>query len=162
MLRQQQYWGGRATNDTLRDYVGYEFGFAARDAIVTAVHLLEGTYSIPKTLPYPDSNPVSATALALLDSAAATMTATALGSWRWRILYLRALVDATALNMSMHLPVRVPLNYSFAELDRIYHVERSCGGTCLESNTDDACINSTWFNCTGSILRPGMYFAGCQ
>ena len=67
------------------------------------------------------------------------------------ILYLRALIDALATNGTT--ANAAALNASFAELDKIYHVERNC---CHPSSPKD-CTDAldTQSNCTMGVLRPG-------
>ena len=109
-------------------YSRFEFGWEAADAVTEAVAILEPTYAML-------GSDQSQRALDLLRSAMPSMTDVAKRSWRWRILYLRALIDALAYNgTSMFKNGTVhgssttagPLKAAFGELDRIYHVERDC------------------------------------
>ena len=70
--------------------------------------------------------PASQHALDVLDAASAHMGAQALAAWRWRILHLRATIDAVAFNGTSSSANQRVLNASFAELDAIYYVERNC------------------------------------
>ena len=147
VMRQQQYWGGRPTNATLAEYIRYEFGWGAAVTLVSqAVGVLEA--DLHDQL----HDPQSAAALALLTAAMPTMTAAAKTGWRWRVLYLRARIDALAFNGTES--NGAALNASFAELDRIYHVERDC---CHPSSPAD-CTDGvdTQSNCTLLVLRPGL------
>ena len=85
--RQGLYWSGKPTNETLKDYARFEFGWEAADAVTEAVAILEPTYAML-------GSDQSQRALDLLRSAMPSMTDVAKRSWRWRILYLRALIDA--------------------------------------------------------------------
>ena len=126
--------------------IRYEFGWEAETQVAQAVAILEQTWSGAI------GAATSQTALDLLAGAAATMTVTAQTAWRWRILYLRAEIDALAFNGSA---ANAPaLNASFAELDAIYYVERDCchpGGPRDCTDTID-----TQINCTIYALRPGF------
>lgn len=102
----------------------------------------------------PAKNASSQHAFALLTKAMLNMTNPATASWRWRILYLRAQIDALsfrgkAVNTAL-------LNTSFRELSQIYHVESNC---CHPDSPSD-CTDEidTQANCTMKVLRPG--FAG--
>eukprot|EP01043_Picozoa_sp_COSAG02_P101067 COSAG02_NODE_37133_length_446_cov_0.711816_1_plen_148_part_11 len=118
VMRQQQYWSGRFTNETLLEYIRYEFGWAAADNVSRAVHILETTLGWEAGA-FPKGNDLAKNAstqhaFALLTGAMLTMTESAKASWRWRILYLRAQIDALsfrgkAANAGM-------LNASFDEL----------------------------------------------
>jgi len=156
VTRQGLYWSGRPTNETLRSYARFEFGWEAADAVTEAVAILEPTYAMI-------GSDQSQRALDLLRSAMPSMTDAAKRSWRWRILYLRALIDALAYNgTSMFKNGTVhgssttagPLKAAFGELDRIYHVERDC---CHPGGPAD-CTDSvdTQANCTILALRPGL------
>ena len=156
VVRQGLYWSGKPTNETLRSYARFEFGWEAADAVTEAVAILEPTYAMI-------GSDQSQRALDLLRSAMPSMTDVAKRSWRWRILYLRAVIDALAYNgTSMFKNGTVhgsnttagPLKAAFGELDRIYHVERDC---CHPGGPAD-CTDSvdTQANCTILALRPGL------
>ena len=152
-------------------YIRYEFGIVDVEPVMEAIAILETNYPLakPPRPAAPAERAASQRALAILSSVQGTMTQTARQAWRWRILYLRAQIDAALFACSTD-PAHPLANCvgvrelvdAYAELDEIYHVERSCGGTCVDAaQSDDACANTTWINCTGSVLRPGLYFAGC-
>jgi hypothetical protein len=145
-LRQQQYWSGRPTNESLAEYVRYEFGWGAERLAVQAVNILEA--DLHDHL----HDRRAAQVLELLQAAMTGMSTAALRSWRWRVLYLRSLIDALAVNGTQ--ANAAALNASFAELDRIYHVERNC---CHPESPAD-CTDSvdTQANCTMKVLRPGL------
>eukprot|EP01051_Picozoa_sp_SAG22_P004985 SAG22_NODE_284_length_13033_cov_21.541828_3_plen_140_part_00 len=136
-----------------------------------AVTILEANYPLarPARPALPAERASSQRALAILSSVSDGMTQTARRAWRWRILYLRAQIDAALFACSTD-PIDPLANCStvrelrdsYAELDEIYHVERSCGGTCVNTaQSDDACANTSWANCTASVLRPGLWYPTC-
>ena len=96
------------------------------------------------------------------------MTAAAQAAWRWRVLYLRAKIDAVAFNGTTAPADQKALNQSFAELDAIYHVERRCnnymdaaahGSSSGIGNGGDGGNDGDvgpLNNCTLLVLRPGF------
>jgi len=149
VLRQQLYWSGRPTNESLADFVRFNFGRAALEPVTKAVLLVE------KTTHKPDAT--SQQALDLLTTAELRMTAAARQSWRWRVLFLRALIDATVFNGTTS--GSALLNASFAELDRMYYVERDCCDTTAEPRLNcsaQAGAPRLLTNCTILALRPGL------
>jgi hypothetical protein len=121
-----------------------------------AVRILEttlgwGTGAFPKGRD-PGKNASSQQAFALLTEAMGSMTESAKASWRWRILYLRAQIDA--LSFRGVAANAGALNALFEELDRIYYVERNCCHPDSPSDCTDAI--DTQANCTMKVLRPGF------
>lgn len=146
VMRQRQYWDGGPTNETLAEYVRYEFGWGLEMNVTQAVSILE------TGLPYAKNSSTSQQALDLLRSVLPSMTDAAKGSWRWRVLYLRATIDA--LSFQGKAANAAALNASFAELAKIYYVESDC---CHPSSPAD-CTDEidTQANCTMKVLRPGF------
>eukprot|EP01043_Picozoa_sp_COSAG02_P013651 COSAG02_NODE_550_length_20437_cov_4.270676_1_plen_888_part_00 len=156
VMRQQQYWSGRLTNETLLEYNRYEFGWAAAENITQAVRILETTLGW-EAGPFPKGkdlakNGSSQYAFALLNDAMLSMTESAKASWRWRILYLRAQIDA--LSFRGKATNAALLNASFDELAKIYHVESNCCHPDSPADCTDAI--DTQANCTMKVLRPGF------
>lgn len=84
------FWNRQADpQNILATYAGYEFGAAAVDDVPAAVSLMEDIYPRDRL----DAGKAQE-ALARLDRAAGRLPARVLDSWRWRILYLRAVIDA--------------------------------------------------------------------
>ena len=156
VMRQQQYWAGRPTNETLADYVRFEFGWDAEPNVTQAVNILEANIGwLPGDFPKgrdPTKNASSQHALELLTGALPRMTEAAQKSWRWRVLYLRATIDA--LSFRGKAANLAALNASFAELAAIYHTESDC---CHKNSPED-CTDAidTQANCTLKVLRPGF------
>ena len=88
----QHYWGSTNANDTLAEYVSFEYSPRVDDvtAVMQAVGLLELTWEGK----HRDSLAMTAKAFTLLASVDARMTPQAKGAWRWRLLLLRAQSDA--------------------------------------------------------------------
>jgi hypothetical protein len=112
------YWqADRRAEETIREYAAYEFGPGTVDDVVAAVRALEANH----TRPAGDAG--SAEALRHLDRAALAMTPQARASWRWRILYLRAVLDAEHYANAGKRTERA--NEALRELVRIYHAEKA-------------------------------------
>ena len=113
----QFYWQkSRAADDILREYLAFEYSPDVVEQLSEAVGLLEKTWI--------KRGPNSAEAFALLQKVDAKLTPQAKAAWRWRILYLRGLIDSELFrrNDKMEGPV---LKGAFDELTRIYHVENA-------------------------------------
>ena len=124
----QHYWNASSNaNDTLREYVSFEFSAAPQDVddVMEAIGLLEQTWPTGSVMKMQTQ---AARAFALLQGVDGRLSAQAKGAWRWRILLLRAELDATlaANGDKMYGPV---LCKDFDELRAIQHVNGSerCG-----------------------------------
>jgi len=112
------YWqADRRAEETIREYAAYEFGPDTVEDVPAAVRILEANH----TRPAADAG--SLEALRHLNRAARTMTPQALASWRWRILYLRAVLDAEHYSNAGKRTQRA--EEALRELVRIYHAERA-------------------------------------
>jgi len=127
-LAWRHYWSGSAdstANTTLREYIGYEFSPVAEhiDAVIEAVGILELTWTTER-----HSVDLTTRAYALLTNVDAAMTQQARAAWRWRMLLLRARIDATLAANGGAMSGSV-LCQAFAELQAIQHVNASkaCG-----------------------------------
>jgi len=113
----QFYWQkSRPADDILKEYLAFEFSPDAVEQVSEAIGLLEKTWT--------KRGPDSAEAFALLQKVDARLTPQAKAAWRWRILYLRGLIDSELYrrNDKMEGPV---LKGAFDELTRIYHAENA-------------------------------------
>jgi hypothetical protein len=113
----QLYWEkSRATKDIVKEYLAFEYSPAAVRKLAKAVRLLEATWL--------QRGPKSATAFALIQKANPQLTTQAQAAWRWRILYLRGLIDSEIVHRhgEMEGPV---LKSAFSELTSIYHAENA-------------------------------------
>jgi hypothetical protein len=113
----QLYWkkDSRA-EDAVREYLAFEYSPDVADDLLRAVRLLEETWS--------KQGPKSEEAWALVQKAEARLTPQARSAWRWRILALRARIDAELAQRQgkMEGPV---LKAAFEELTRLYHAENA-------------------------------------
>ena len=87
-------------------------------SVTAALVILEATY------PNIGITNASVEALQLLGRAEAEMTEKARGAWRWRVLYLRGLIDATLFRQGKRLEGPV-LAAAFRELTTLYHAEHA-------------------------------------
>jgi hypothetical protein len=147
ILRQQMYWSNRSANETLAEYVRFHFGWESERPVTQAVAAIEVG--------------AAQRALNLMRSAEPSMTKYTCTSWRWRILYLRAMIDATVRNGTSSVGNARVLNRSFAELDRIYFVERDCCSVLVCAGVHPlncSAPGSPPFraNCTTPGMRPGL------
>ena len=118
----QHYWAGTNANATLREYVAFEFSAQKQDAedIMKAIGILELTWTGADH----GNQALSAQAFALLRRVDKRLSAQAKAAWRWRILLLRAQVDAIQSAGQNSGPV---LCKALAELTAIQFVnESSC------------------------------------
>jgi hypothetical protein len=120
------YWDKEASaEEAVRAYVAYEFSPEVVDTVTEAIYLLEETY------PREGRDPEKVRrAWALLEAADAQLPAYARTAWRWRILYLRALIDAEALE-SDTLTDRA--DAALEELITIYCAEQAGGPVLPQS-----------------------------
>ena len=113
----QFYWQkSRATDDILKEYLAFEYSPDVVDQLSQAVRLLEATWL--------ERGPGLRKGIRLIQKAEAKLTPQAKAAWRWRILYLRGLIDSELVrrNDKMEGPV---LKGAFDELTRIYHAENA-------------------------------------
>jgi hypothetical protein len=115
----QLYWNpDRPTMETVREYAAYEYSPDAVDPVARAVEIMESNHLRNHI------GPDAPEALRLLEEASESLTPQALAGWRWRILYLRALVDAELLGTGGKLEGQT-LKRAFEELTTIYRAEHS-------------------------------------
>jgi hypothetical protein len=111
------FWDKDAkASDAVRDYIAFEYGPEAVDLVAEAIDLLERTY------PRSDWRREDVErACRLMTRADSMLSARARASWRWRILYLRAVIDLELINNG-----NVPTDRcdeAYEELIRISHLE---------------------------------------
>jgi len=124
----------RSAADIVREYAAYEFAPEVAGDVARAVELMEQGLShgirgkLPETLyqPQPDIYQLDKTDKArecfeLMQAADAGLSARARQSWRWRVLWLRAALDAE-LRQSAGKATRKTEQY-FDELKAIYHAD---------------------------------------
>jgi hypothetical protein len=111
------YWDpGRPAEETVKEYIAFEFSPDAVADLTEAVGILERNH---------DRGGIGADArraLELVGRAESAMTQQARVSWRWRIFFLRALIDKEMFERNGKLEGE-SLKKAFEELTRIYHAE---------------------------------------
>ena len=134
----QLFWSDRAPAETLREYIAFEYSPERVDALQKVMATLEQNHHfrwwpgqmegadiprhwIPNRGAKPQADPGAEGAWATVKQVDKNLPQWARSSWRWRILYLRALLDAE-LKASEGKP-NARCNEAFEELIRIYHAE---------------------------------------
>lgn len=116
------YWDPNASAaQTLREYIAYEFSPDVVDDVVAAVELLERNWERANA-----TVDVAAKAWALLQRADAKLPAYTRTAWRWRILYLRGLIDFEMMS-NPDQPHSDRCDEALEELTSIYHAENTGG-----------------------------------
>lgn len=117
VLYSQFFWDKEASAwETVRAYIAYEFSPDVVEPVAEAIALLERNY--PRT-EWTLEN--AERALALLQQADAQLPERVRQGWRWRILYLRALIDYELLSHDGEVNDRC--DDAYEELIRIFHLE---------------------------------------
>lgn len=118
----QFYWNRDArAEDTLREYIAYEYAPEVVDSVLEAIRLLEKNF--------PRSTWEKAgveRAYELIRQADRQLSERARASWRWRILYLRAVIDFELISRPDQ-PHSDRCDEAFEELTAIYHAENTGG-----------------------------------
>ena len=115
----QLYWDGeRQTSDIVKEYIAYEFSPDVVNDVSRAIEILEANHNRKQI----KANAVEA--FNLLQQAERKLTAQTLKSWRWRILYLRALIDREMYERGGKLEGEL-LKAAFNELTEIYHAQNA-------------------------------------
>ena len=116
------YWDRDASAvDTLRDYIAYEYAPEVTDAVAEAVRLMEESY--PRSSWKRED---VEKAYGLIMDADRRLPERARTAWRWRILYLRAVIDHELITR-LGEPPSDRCDEAFEELTRIYHAEKTGG-----------------------------------
>ncbi|MBL0158745.1 MAG: hypothetical protein IPP47_16800 [Bryobacterales bacterium] len=122
VIYSQFYWDPKRTAiETLREYAESEFSPAVATSVLRAVELLEANHR-RKNGRFEKPPRQTREALELIRQSDRILSPQARHSWRWRILYLRALIDDELSNTGGK-PQGPVLKDAFAELVRIYHAE---------------------------------------
>jgi hypothetical protein len=128
----QFYWSDRPAEETIREYVAYEYAPAAVEPVLEAIRVLEanqerswkgGDFALPRKSLAMSKDHGANRARKLLEQAEAGLPPAVRSGWRWRVLMLRGLID-DALFAADGVPTAAtdPL---FAELIRLYHAENA-------------------------------------
>lgn len=122
------FWRRHATaTETLREYVAYEFSPAVADDAMRLITLLEKNYP-RSTWRVEDVE----SAWSLAREIDAKLPARVRTAWRWRIVYLRALIDHELISLPGQ-PHSDRCDTAFEELIRIYHAQQTGGPDCPPS-----------------------------
>jgi hypothetical protein len=126
----QFYWQpDKPAAETVREYIGYECSPEVEETVSRAIAILER--NLPRTRH--DEQDVTRFVLSstegteeawgLMQAADARLAPRRRAAWRWRVLYLRALVDDELARSAGVVSARC--EEAFAELARIYHADRA-------------------------------------
>ncbi|NLX04343.1 MAG: hypothetical protein GXY33_04280 [Phycisphaerae bacterium] len=126
----QLYWDpDRPAHETVREYIAFNFSPAAVDPVSRAIAILEKNIERRRH----DADGVTRivmTSIAGADEAWRLIAETdaqlpdpVRQSWRWRVLYLRALIDAELARCEFRVSDRCEA--AFRELERIYHAQHA-------------------------------------
>lgn len=115
----QFYWDPeRKANETVREYAAFEFGPAYAEEVVEMVGIFEANHQRGK---------IGQSALRAFEIAKkidAGLSVQAKTAWRWRLMYLRALIDKEIFERNGKKEGEA-LKAAFDEITRISHVERA-------------------------------------
>ena len=118
-LCMQFFWDKKTTaEETLREYIAYEYAPEAADDVMKAIRLLEETW------PGKQVGPKSVEARELLRRVEQQLSPHAKAAWRWRILWLRAVIDSELYRTQGKFRGPV-LDQAWKELSRTYHAEQA-------------------------------------
>lgn len=136
------YWNNQSAAETVKEYIAFEFSPDAVEEIAGVVGTLERNHhfrwwpgeleGVPLEMNWfpskgakPRADPGAEEAYAAMQRVDGLLTPQAKKGWRWRQLYLRALLDAE-LKANGGKP-NDRCNEAFAELIEIYHAENAVG-----------------------------------
>jgi hypothetical protein len=115
----QLYWApARPTRETVKEYIAFEYAPDVVEPLATAIETLEKNHLRDAI------RPSAVGAFQAVREAEARLTPQARRGWRWRILFLRALIDKELLARHGRLE-GAELKAAFDELTRIYHAENA-------------------------------------
>ena len=118
ILALQFYWNPKTTSEkTVKEYIGFEYSPDVVNDVWGAVLLLESNHSRVSFCS------TSVEAFAIIDRINDKLTDQAKNAWRWRLLYLRALIDKEMYkNEGLKGPV---LKQAFNELTEMYYAQNA-------------------------------------
>jgi hypothetical protein len=115
------YWDRDASAaDTVREYIAYEFSPEVVDLVAEAMDLLEKNW-LRESMTRQDAQ----RAWELLQEADSRLSGRVRQAWRWRILYLRGLIDCENAQLRPGQPHSDRCDEALEELTRIYHAENT-------------------------------------
>lgn len=120
------YWNqDTKADEAVREYAAYEYGPEVVEDVAQAVAILEANhrrFKVQEQRRFPiDAHADAEACWRLIEGADARMAPAAREAWRWRILYLRALIDRELLANDGVPTARC--DEAFGELVRIYHAQ---------------------------------------
>jgi len=138
----QFYWNDKPAAETVREYIAFEYSPDVVDEVAGVVKTLEQNHhmrwwpgeleGVPLEMNWfpskgvkPQADPGAEEAYSTMKRVDKSLTLQAKNAWRWRQLYLRALLDAE-LKANGGKP-NDRCNDAFAELIKIYHTENASG-----------------------------------
>jgi len=111
------YWNpDKKAQDTVKEYLSFEFSPEVADDMLKVVRIFEQNHYRKKI------TKSAVEAFELVKKAEKKLTTKAKRSWRWRIFYLRALIDKELFERKGK---REALKAAFDELTKIYHAENA-------------------------------------
>ncbi len=126
----QFYWqADRKAEDTLREYVAFEFSPEVADGVTKAALLMEKTLTRKKEVKDGQThfileNPQGVDEIkALMEAAHQRLSPAVQKSWRWRILYLRAIIDHELAHHDSALTDRA--EEALQEITKLYHAQNA-------------------------------------
>ena len=138
----QFYWNDQPAAETVKEYIAFEFSPDVEGDVAGVIKTLEQNHhwrwwpgeleGVPLEMNWfpsygaqPQADPGAEEAYATMQEVATRLTPKARTSWRWRQLYLRALLDSELKTNGGSPNTRC--NRAFAELIQIYHAENAIG-----------------------------------
>lgn len=121
-LYAQFYWkANQSSLETLRGYITFEYSAAVVPDILSVIKIFENNHTRHRDGAWPDEKALEA--YEIVKRVDAKLTPKVRDSWRWRLVYLRARIDAE-LHKSKGEFAGEPLQASFDELAKMYHYDR--------------------------------------
>lgn len=125
----QFYWGDQPAMETVREYIAYEYSPEVVESVAHAIEILERTlprvgHATEPTPRFVIRNPAGVEeAYQRIQEADGQLLPHVRQSWRWRILYLRALIDYELVRHDFTVSARC--EEAFEELTTIYHAQNA-------------------------------------
>ena len=123
----QFYWNNKKAVDTVREYISFEYSPEVVEEVSKAIEILEKNhkyFSVDKLYNIPNNMMEEAEkAYEYLKKAEMKLFSFVQNSWRWRILFLRSLIDYERFK-NHGLPTE-KCKKAFRELTKIYHAKNA-------------------------------------
>ena len=142
----QFYWGDTAVEEAIHQYASFYFGDNVADDLTRIIAIMEATHvheveeetdtvNMPEMAGAEQEWPI-------VQAVAARMTSYAQRDWRWRLIYLRALLDAELTANDRRLTDRC--YHAFQELTEIYHAQYAVPGLKPPARTHNQNWQALW------------------